>query len=94
MKKTIAVINVWFDDRGFGFCHESVGKSVVRYFLHIANVVHGTPIQDAVVRFDPATSTKGPLALNAEVFQSQLEMKQLDDAAAFVVSTVLSGGAQ
>ena len=65
--KSVGVLNVWFEDRGFGFIHQDQNGELVRHFLHISNVRSGTPVTGATVRFLPVAGKKGLFALHAEV---------------------------
>lgn len=61
------VLNVWFMDRNYGFIHEQHEGVIVSHFLHASNVVSGKPKTGATVKFQSLESSKGSLAVNAEV---------------------------
>ena len=65
--KIAGVVNVWFLDRNYGFIHETRDGVIVNHFLHIANVVSGTPRTGATVVFQSVTGKRGNVAVYAEV---------------------------
>lgn len=71
--------------RGFSFIRRVQSDVFEKYFLHVSDIMSGTPRVDAAVRFHVRETPKGPSAVNAEV---------LDDVAVngFDLSIVLGGG--
>jgi cold shock CspA family protein len=65
--KIQATLNVWFQDRNFGFIHEDKGGVILKHFLHGANIVSGTPRTGATVSFKAVVTRKGYLAVDAEI---------------------------
>jgi hypothetical protein len=65
--KITGVLNVWFPERNYGFLHEQRDGLLVSHFLHAANIVSGKPRSGAMVTFQSVMSTKGSLAMNAEI---------------------------
>jgi len=65
--KTQGTLNVWFQDRSYGFIHEEKGGVILRHFLHGANVKSGTPRTGASVLFKAVVTRKGFLAVDAEI---------------------------
>ena len=41
--KIPGVLNVWFEDRDFGFIHVEKADVILSHFLHRANIKSGTP---------------------------------------------------
>jgi hypothetical protein len=60
-------VNVWFSDRNYGFVHVVQNGSILKYFLHGANIISGTPQTGASVLFEGVEGKKGLLAVNAEI---------------------------
>jgi cold shock CspA family protein len=68
MKKMTGTINVFFAERGYGFVYgEDPNGTTTKYFLHAANIKSGVPVSGATVSFDVTFSTRGALAVNAEI---------------------------
>ena len=67
MSKKIGRVSGWFVGRGFGFVHENQDGRLVKYFLHISNVLSGIPQDGASVKFNAGTNAKGLMALDVEV---------------------------
>jgi len=65
--KISGTINVWFADKSYGFIHEEKGGVILKHFLHANNVISGTPRTDATVLFRTVVTSKGYLAVQAEV---------------------------
>ncbi len=65
--KTQGTLNVWFQDRSYGFIHEEKDGVILRHFLHGANIKSGTPRTGATVQFKAVITRKGYLAVDAEI---------------------------
>jgi cold shock CspA family protein len=65
--RNTGTINVWFQDRNYGFVHEEKAGVILSHFLHAQNIKAGTPYTGAEVRFKSVVSRKGLLAVDAEV---------------------------
>lgn len=82
----VGKLSVWFDERGYGFTNVLRDGSVRRYFLHKSNILSGSPVKDAVVRFEPVSHPKGAIAAKAEIFSNWQEMERHDAAAALAAA--------
>jgi cold shock CspA family protein len=65
--KSVGVLNVWFEDRNFGFVHVDKDDAVVSHFLHGANIKSGQPVSGATVSFKAVETRKGWLAVDAVI---------------------------
>ena len=65
--KTSGTLNVWFEDRDFGFVHVEKADVILSHFLHRANIKSGTPKTGATVLFKSVVCRKGYLAVDAEI---------------------------
>jgi cold shock CspA family protein len=65
--KTPGRISVWFELKNYGFIAENRDGKLVKWFLHIANVLEGTPVTGAKVLFNQGSNDRGLLALDVEV---------------------------
>ena len=91
----VGKICVWFEERGYGFANVLQPDGTLRrYFLHTSNILSGTPVKDAVVRFQAVSTPKGPVAGNAEIFANRQELERHDAATALVTAaqTAQKGG--
>lgn len=70
--KTKSIINVWFQDRNYGFILEEKEGVVLRHFLHRNNIISGEPRTGAEVLFRTVVTRKGFLAIQAEVLSGDL----------------------
>jgi cold shock CspA family protein len=66
--KIVARINAYFPDR-YGFLHENKNGVLVKHFLHINNVISGTPERGLRARFDSVIGEKGSIAVNVEILE-------------------------
>jgi cold shock CspA family protein len=66
-KKQVGRLNYWNEIRGFGFVHQNQDGVIVRYFLHVSQIMYGSPIRGSIVYFNVAESPKGLEAQNAEI---------------------------
>jgi cold shock CspA family protein len=60
-------LNVWFQDRSYGFVHQEKGAVILKHFLHAANIKSGTPRTGVTVSFKSVVGRKGFLAVDAEI---------------------------
>lgn len=60
-------INVWFQDRNYGFIHEEKAGVILSHFLHAQNIKVGTPFTGATVVFKSVVTRKGLLAVDAQI---------------------------
>jgi len=61
------ILNVWFQDRNYGFIHETNAGTILNHFLHAQNIKSGQPFTGATVRFKSVATKKGLLAIDAEI---------------------------
>jgi hypothetical protein len=71
-------LNVWFDDRAFGWIHTVENGDLKRYFCHVSSVISGVPTTGAKVTFQPAPEitkpgAKFPAAKNVAVEKVALD---------------------
>lgn len=79
--RLIGRINKWFGDgRSYGFIKDIEGGN---HFLHTLNIISGTPMTNAVVRFTPRATSKGSTALDVEIYPTRQDLE-----AAVVVETM------
>ena len=77
MEVKIAAVNVWFEERGFGFLNELQSDGTLkRYFLHRANILSGVPVKHAWAAFNTMRSTKGDVAINTRILASRLDAEK------------------
>jgi cold shock CspA family protein len=67
VSKQIGRISGWFPNRAFGFIHENQNGKLVKYFLHVSNILSGAPQDGAEVRFNVGQNAKGWVALDVEI---------------------------
>jgi hypothetical protein len=68
--KKVGFINKIFPERGYMFVHEPIpGAPTKAYFLHVRNVISGTPKLGAVVHFNAGFGPKGIFACDAEIVE-------------------------
>ena len=60
-------IDVWFQERGYGFLHAVVDGKIQRVFLHASNITSGKPTNGALARFEVVETQKGLMAANVEI---------------------------
>jgi cold shock CspA family protein len=65
--RNTGTLNVWFQDRNYGFVHEEKAGVILNHFLHAQNIKSGIPHTGAEVRFKSVVSRKGLLAVDAEI---------------------------
>jgi hypothetical protein len=65
--KSHGTINGWFPDRHYGFIHEIKADLVFKHFLHESNITTGIPRIGAEVLFYSITTSKGYMAVQAEI---------------------------
>jgi cold shock CspA family protein len=80
--KTAGRISVWFELKNYGFIAENRDGKLVKWFLHVANVLEGVPVTGAKVLFNQGSNDRGLLALDVEV---------LTDSPAMTVADALAG---
>jgi hypothetical protein len=83
--KTAGRISVWFELNNYGFITENRYGKLVRWFLHISNVLEGTPVTSAKVLFNQGSNDRGLLALDVEV------LPVIPDKTMAAASAALSG---
>ena len=66
MKLSSGILNVWFEDRDFGFIHMEKDDVIISHFLHRANIKSGTPKTGASVLFRAVSTRKGYIAVDAQ----------------------------
>ncbi len=89
-KVVVSRITAWFSERAYGFLSaggEEDEENTSGYFLHGHDIISGTPMKGAVVRFELVVRKKGSAAVNAEIFQSRQEMERADAVSALADST-------
>jgi cold shock CspA family protein len=64
------VINAYFASKGYGFINEVRSGKIIRYFLHISQVVSGSPKVGALAKFDFVQTLKGLQAVNITIENS------------------------
>jgi len=69
--KIQGTLNVWFQDRSYGFVHEENGGGILKHFLHASNIKSGTPRTGATVSFKSVVGKKGFLAVDAEILNTE-----------------------
>ena len=84
--KEVGNLNAWFEERGYGFVLILCPDGVRRYFLHRSNILSGTPVKGAVIRFEPLSQPKGVIATKAEIFSNRQEMERHDAAVALAAA--------
>ncbi|SRR6266852_6179133 len=84
-EKQTGQLNYWNETRGFGFVHQNQDGVIVRYFLHVSQIMYGSPIRGSIVYFNVAESPKGLEALNAEIEPITDAAAVLSDASKAVV---------
>jgi cold shock CspA family protein len=70
-------IEVWFEERGFGFIVKNDEGGQKLYF-HRTNLVFGQPKQGELVQFTIGRNSKGPVATNVEVVSVE-KQAELDE---------------
>jgi cold shock CspA family protein len=70
--RTSGELNVWFQDRLYGFVHSEQGGTLISHFLHKANIKSGTPATGAKVSFKSVSTKKGYIAVDAEILSDEV----------------------
>jgi cold shock CspA family protein len=67
MQKQKGFINVWFENRGFGFIHANMDGNLKSYFFHISQLLSGAPMTGARAKFNVGANSKGEIATDVEI---------------------------
>jgi len=67
VNKRTGVIAVYFEERAFGFVNENQNGRLFKLFLHVSNILSGTPRTGATVLFNEGSNQKGAMAIDVEV---------------------------
>jgi cold shock CspA family protein len=69
--KVTGRINIWFQDRNYGFIHQNLNGMVVKHFLHASNILSGVPKNGLTASFDAVQGEKGSVAHNVEISEGK-----------------------
>ncbi len=67
----VAIIEVYFPTRGFGFAKATDSTGIRKnVFFHINDIVSGDPVVGATIQYDEGTNRKGPAAKHIRIIQA------------------------
>lgn len=65
--KILGRVEYYNSDRGFGFVID-VDETHVKRFFHQSHIVSGTPVTGRLCEYEIGQTSKGPVALDVEIF--------------------------
>ena len=60
-------VNAYFASKGYGFINEVRNGKIIRYFLHVSQIISGVPQVGAKAKFDFVQTLKGLQAVNVTI---------------------------